>query len=244
MTVASQLLEAFYDAINSVEVNTLSSVYKLCLSLLLGSVVGFERKRKGQSAGVRTFALISMGATLAMLLSIYVPQEYLGLKNGDPGRIAAQVITGIGFLGAGAIIQMKGSVRGLTTAAGIWMVATIGMAVGVGMYVLSIVATCLILFILVQLERIEHRLSVGADSRIIRLKVGTIVKEIGAYRKVLASRHVILTNVYVEYDYEAGVTRLNLIVLIKESADYISLFEALRGVNPTLAISLGNQVSI
>lgn len=244
MTAIGQLWDTLYDSINSVEVNTLSSVYKLGLSLLLGSVVGFERKRKGQSAGVRTFALISMGATLAMLLSVYVPQEYLGLKNGDPGRIAAQVIAGIGFLGAGAIIQMKGSVRGLTTAAGIWMVATIGMAVGVGMYILSIVATCLILFILVQLERIEHRFSVGADSRIIRLKVGAIVKEIGAYRKVLASRHVTLTNVYVEYDYEARITHLNLIVLIKENTDYISLFEALRGVNPTLAISLGNQVSI
>ena len=80
----------------------------MLLSLALGGAIGYERKRKGQIAGVRTFALISMGATLAMILSIYVPQEYLGLKNGDPARIAAQVITGIGFLGAGAIIQMKG----------------------------------------------------------------------------------------------------------------------------------------
>ncbi len=122
-------LQSIYDSVNTVEVSTVSSVYKLLLSLILGSCVGLERKRKGQIAGIRTFALISMGASLAMILSIYVPQEYLGLKNGDPGRIAAQVITGIGFLGAGAIIQSKGSVRGLTTAAGIWMVATIGMAV-------------------------------------------------------------------------------------------------------------------
>lgn len=146
-----------YQAVNGIEVTTVGSIYKLLLSMVLGAVVGFERKRKGQSAGVRTFSLIAMGATLAMLLSIYVPQEYMGLKNGDPGRIAAQVVTGIGFLGAGAIIQMKGSVRGLTTAAGIWMVATIGMAVGVGLYWLSVVATMLILFILVQLESIEHR---------------------------------------------------------------------------------------
>ncbi len=244
MTTIYQYWDYIYSSINSVEVNTLSSIYKLGLSLLLGSVVGFERKRKGQSAGVRTFALISMGATLAMILSIYVPQEYLGLKNGDPGRIAAQVITGIGFLGAGAIMQMKGSVRGLTTAAGIWMVATIGMAVGVGMYFLSIVATSLILFILVQLERIEHRLSVGAESRIIRLKVGVIVSKIDDYRAVLARYHVSLTNVYVEYDYQEQVTRLNLIVLLKDYTDYISLFESLREVNPTIAISLGNQVSI
>lgn len=244
MSAVCQYWDYLYDSINSVEVNTLSSIYKLGLSLLLGSVVGFERKRKGQSAGVRTFALISMGATLAMILSVYVPQEYIGLKNGDPGRIAAQVITGIGFLGAGAIMQMKGSVRGLTTAAGIWMVATIGMAVGAGMYLLSIVATSLILFILVQLERIEHRLSVGAESRIIRLKVGVIVSEIDDYRAVLSRYHVSLTNVYVEYDYQERVTRLNLIVLLKEHTDYISLFESLKEVNPTIAISLGNQVSI
>ena len=121
----------------------------MLLSLALGGAVGYERKRKGQIAGVRTFALISMGATLAMLLSIYIPQEYLGLKNGDPGRIAAQVITGIGFLGAGAIIQMKGSVRGLTTAAGIWRVATIGMAVVAGSFLVAIASTLLILVILV-----------------------------------------------------------------------------------------------
>ncbi|MDE6467851.1 MAG: MgtC/SapB family protein, partial [Muribaculaceae bacterium] len=153
--------------------------------MVLGAVVGFERKRKGQTAGVRTFSLIAMGATLAMLLSIYVPQEYMGLKNGDPGRIAAQVITGIGFLGAGAIIQMKGSVRGLTTAAGIWMVAIIGMAVGLGLYWLSVVACVLILFILVLLERIERYMSRGAESRIIRIRTGVILKNIDSYREVL-----------------------------------------------------------
>ena len=91
--------------INGIEVTTASSLYKLVLSLLLGSIVGFERKRKGQSAGVRTFALISMGATLAMILSIYVPQEYLGLKNGDPGRIAAQGGAGVSFIRAASILH-------------------------------------------------------------------------------------------------------------------------------------------
>lgn len=233
-----------YASIISEEVTTASSIFKLCLSLLLGCVVGFERKRKGQIAGVRTFALIAMGATLAMLLSIYVPQEYMGLKNGDPGRIAAQVITGIGFLGAGAIIQMKGSVRGLTTAAGIWMIATVGMAVGVGLYLLSIAATLLVMVILVVLDRYEHRLGIGAESRIIRLKIGAIVEDIDEYRKVLDRNGVYLSNVYVEYDYDTPVTRLNLVVLIKESTDYLELFKQLRKVNPTQSISLGNQVNI
>ena len=197
------IFQYIYDSINAIEINTIGSIFKLVLSMLLGAVVGYERKRKGQPAGVRTFSLIAMGATLAMLLSIYVPQEYMGLKNGDPGRIAAQVITGIGFLGAGAIIQMKGSVRGLTTAAGIWMVSIIGMAVGVGMYGLSVIACALILFILVQLERIEHRVSRGSESRIIRIKTADILHDISDYKEVLRRHKIHLQNFYVEYDFDS-----------------------------------------
>lgn len=236
-------LDQIYYNLTATEVTTGNAAFRLVLSLLLGSSVGLERKRKGQMAGIRTFALISMGATLAMLLSIYVPQEYLGLKNGDPGRIAAQVITGIGFLGAGAIIQMKGSVRGLTTAAGIWMVATIGMAVGVGMYAVALIATVLVLFILMQLERIEHRVNVGSEARTVRLKLRGIVTDIARYRKVLHSHHVTLSNFYVEYDYQEDVTRLNLIVLVKENTDFVKLFTQLSAINNTLTISLANQPS-
>lgn len=230
--------------INGIEVTTASSLYKLVLSLLLGSIVGFERKRKGQSAGVRTFALISMGATLAMILSIYVPQEYLGLKNGDPGRIAAQVLSGIGFLGAGAIIQMKGSVRGLTTAAGIWMVATIGLAVGVGMYLLSFIATLLIMFILVILENVEHKINVGSESRIIRMKVDAIVENIDDYRMILNRYNIVLINVFVDYNFAEKSTSLNLVVLVRESTDYIAVFKNLSDVHPTRSITLANQISI
>ena len=238
------LFQQIYEAVNSIEVNTVGSIYKLVLSMFLGAIVGYERKRKGQTAGVRTFSLISMGATLAMLLSIYVPQEYMGLKNGDPGRIAAQVITGIGFLGAGAIIQMKGSVRGLTTAAGIWMVAIIGMAVGLGMYWLSVVACALILFILVQLERIEKKISRGSESRIIRIKTADILHDISDYREVLRRHNIHLSNFFVDYDYENSETRLNLVVLVKETTNYIDLFSQFERLHPTKAISLANQLSI
>ncbi len=185
-----------------------------------------------------------MGATLAMLISIYVPQEYLGLKNGDPGRIAAQVLSGIGFLGAGAIIQMKGSVRGLTTAAGIWMVATIGLAIGVGMYMISIVATGLIMVILVLIENFEHRLSVGSESRIIRMKVGAIVDDIDEYRRVLADNRIQLINVFVDYDYIENTTRLNLVVIVREATNYIDVFNKLSEIHPTQSITLANQISI
>ena len=88
------LIDAFWNEITRTEITLPNASFRLALSLLLGGIVGFERKRRGQIAGSRTFALISMGATLAMIVSIYIPQAYFDLKNGDPGRIAAQVITG------------------------------------------------------------------------------------------------------------------------------------------------------
>ena len=212
--------DQIYLEINSTEVTTAGSAYRLVLSMILGAVVGYERKRKGQNAGVRTFSLISMGATLAMIISIYVPQEYLGLKNGDPGRIAAQVISGIGFLGAGAIIQMK------------------------GMYWLSALACALIMFILVQLERFEHMVSRGSESRIIRICTDCILHDIADYRKVLARHRINLHNFFVDYDYERQETRLNLVVLLRDSTDYIALFGEFEKLHPTKSITLANQLSI
>lgn len=237
-------LAGIIDKINSPEVSVISSVFKLVLAMALGSIIGYERKLKGQIAGVRTFSLICMGATLAMILSIYVPQVYLGLKNGDPSRIAAQVVSGIGFLGAGAIIQMKGSVRGLTTAAGIWMAAALGMAVGVGMYVVAMVATALILFILLQLERIEHRINLGNESRIIRMEIDEIISSVDDYKRILFDRGVTLTNFYLACNYDARTTSLNLLVLAPDSIDYLRLFDSLRIPHPVRSISLANQVSI
>ncbi len=240
----STIFDIFIDQINSARVNITGSCFQLVLSLLLGSIVGFERRRRGQSAGVRTFSLISMGSTLAMILSIYVPQRYAGVLNGDVSRIAAQVISGIGFLGAGAIIQMKGSVRGLTTAAGIWMVSALGMAIGCGLYWVGIVATGLILFILVLLERIEHRVSLRSESRIIRIVIGSIVNDISAYKDVLAENQVQLSNFLIDYDYEHAETRLNLVVVVRENVDFVELFSSLRHLYPTKSISLANQINI
>lgn len=241
---ATQLLSEIIADINSPEINLIGCCYQLVLSMLLGSIVGFERRRRGQSAGVRTFSLIAMGSTLAMILSIYVPQKYAGVLDGDPTRIAAQVISGIGFLGAGAIIQMKGSVRGLTTAAGIWMVSALGMAIGCGLYLVGIMCTGLILFILVLLERIEHRVSMRSEARIIRVRTAVILKDISAYRKVLRQNQVALSNFFVEYDFEHQETLLNLVVVVRENVDYVRLFNEFEALYPTKSITLANQINI
>ena len=237
-------MDEILNLLQSDDVNALNAVFKLTLSLLLGCVVGLERKRKGQIAGLRTFALISMGATLAMILSIYIPQEYMGLKNGDPGRVAAQVITGVGFLGAGAIIQMKGSVRGLTTAAGIWMVATIGMAVGVGMYLVSVIATLLIIFILVTLERYEHKLNIGQESKIVRVKVKGILGTQSDYSAIFARHAIHVSDEYLKFDYEQNFTIINFVILTKGGVDFAALFRAIHDVQPTISITLTNEVNI
>ncbi len=236
-----EILRTIYYDINSTEVTLANSVFKLVLSMVLGVLVGVERKRKGQIAGVRTFALISMGACMAMLLSIYVPQVYLGLKNGDPGRIAAQVITGVGFIGAGAMIHMKGSVRGLTTAAGIWMTATIGMAVGVGMYWCSILATGLILVTLVLLEAWEHRRNIGHENRVLKLQVEGIVQDIEAYREVFNRHKVHLSTYFIEYDYERDSTQLNFVVLAPSHRNYLPMFQDLRVLGRTKSLTLTSQ---
>lgn len=226
--------------INSAEVNLTGAVFKLLMAMLLGAAVGLERKRKGQIAGVRTFALISMGSCMAMLLSIYVPQEYLGLKNGDPGRIAAQVITGIGFLGAGAMIHMKGSVRGLTTAAGIWMTATIGMAVGVGMYLCSIIATAMILLTLYAFQIYESRARLGQENRVLKLTVHGIVEDITPYQKVLESHSVHIATFYIRYDYDNSLTDISFVVLAPSHRDYLPMFESLRMIAPTQSLTLSS----
>lgn len=239
-----EILNTTLENFTSLEVNMTNGLFRLVLSMVLGMVVGAERKRKGQIAGIRTFALISMGACLAMLLSIYVPQVYLGLKNGDPGRIAAQVITGIGFLGGGAMIHMKGAVRGLTTAAGIWMTAIIGMAVGIGMYMISIGATLLIILTLVTFEQYEKRRKLGQESKVISFTVEGILTDISAYRTLLRREGVHLSTYYVEYDYEHNLTMLNFVILAHAYTNLLPILEKVREERPTLRLTLSSQIDI
>lgn len=232
------------EQLTSIDVNIVNSSIRLVLALILGALVGTERKHKGQVAGIRTFALISMGACLAMILSIYVPQEYMGLKNGDPGRIAAQVITGIGFLGGGAMIQQRGVVRGLTTAAGIWITAIIGMAVGVGMYLESIVCTLLIFLVIVGFNRFEHRIGIGQETKVISIRCQGILRNIKVYEDLLKEEGVHLSTFFIEQNYENNITEVNLVVLVKTSKKLMEAINKLSEARETLSITLSNQIDI
>ncbi|MBD5270561.1 MAG: MgtC/SapB family protein [Muribaculaceae bacterium] len=232
------------DDLCSLEVDPFNSLFRMLLSMVLGAAVGTERKRKGQIAGVRTFALISMGACLAMILSIYVPQEYLGLKNGDPGRIAAQVITGIGFIGGGAIIQMKGSVRGLTTAAGIWSTAIIGMACGIGMYGVAIGSTIMIFVVLVVFEAYERWRGIGQEAKVINVTVNGIVQDLARYKEVFNSFNTHLSTYYIDYNYVENRTEISFLILVNPHGDLLPLLRGVREAGDTRSIVLSSQLDI
>lgn len=140
-------------------ISEMQIIIRLVLAVILGGIVGIEREIKKRSAGLRTHILVCIGASLIMLTSMHLFDIYKDIAQIDPGRIAAGVVTGIGFLGAGAIIRGGDNVRGLTTAATLWIVAAIGMAVGCGFYLAAVISTILVLAVLSLIRRIEHRLS-------------------------------------------------------------------------------------
>lgn len=136
----------------------LDLLLKLGLAIVLGGAVGLERELSGKPAGLRTNILICLGSALLMDLSINVGLGANGVRTGDPARIAAQIVTGIGFLGAGTIMQARGAVLGLTTAATIWVVAAIGMTIGAGQYLEATGTTALVVLVLTLLQRVERRI--------------------------------------------------------------------------------------
>jgi putative Mg2+ transporter-C (MgtC) family protein len=137
--------------------STADILIRLCLAALFGGVIGFERDVHGRSAGLRTHLLVCLGSALFMIISLAVSTLGEGtLVRVDPGRVAAQIVTGIGFLGAGVIIKHGMSVRGLTTAACLWVTAALGMAAGGGMYWVSISVTVLTVGTLIGLNSFER----------------------------------------------------------------------------------------
>ena len=124
---------------------------RLTAGLVLGAIIGFERELHRQPAGFRTHSLVALGAALFTIVSAY---GFSGPMV-DPTRIAAQIVSGIGFIGAGTILQHRGNIRGLTTAASLWSVAAIGTAAGAGLVVMAIIGTILILVVLALLDRVE-----------------------------------------------------------------------------------------
>lgn len=232
------MLEHIYEIIESTQVTNLTAIVKLLCSFFLGALIGAERQFRRHDAGIRTFTLICMGSTAAMLTSIWIPQTYPNFLNGDPGRIAAQVLSGIGFLGAGAIIQSKGSIRGLTTAACIWIVAVIGLAVGAGMYIAAMIATALTLFVLISLEQLEKRVWLDGVNKILTISCNKSSPDLEAIKKILAQSNVYIVSVSFENDYVNETALISYKVHVKTRGSYDELFLAIRSLGYVTQIKL------
>jgi putative Mg2+ transporter-C (MgtC) family protein len=205
-------------------------IIRLCAGFLAGGIIGFERASRRQVAGLRTHILIAVGATTLMLLSIWLPQKFNSLKNGDPGRIAAQVVSGIGFLGAGAIIRLGNNIKGLTTAASLWLIAAIGMAVGAGMYIAAAVAEGLSLFTLIMLGKLEKRIFPAVRNKLLELHYRhNSAPDIATALEVL--RTFGIQNQSMDVNQSAGKgknTKVRFLVSIPDSADIANLARAFK----------------
>ncbi len=174
---------------------TLEIIFKLTLACILGGLIGLERESLNRPAGFRTYTLVCVGSALAMVVSIDMYYQFYKTVNADPGRIAAQVVSGIGFLGAGTIMKEGASVRGLTTAAGLWVVACIGLAVGAGMYVPAIATTILILFVLIYFFQIEQKFTGMRLYKGILMVVDDQPGQVGIIGSVLGDMGVLIKNI-------------------------------------------------
>ena len=139
---------------------TLSFV-KVFVSALLGACIGAERTISGKDAGMRTFALVSMGSCVFIVIALMVNQQFVGIVNFDPMRVAAGVITGVGFIGAGMIFSKDDALHGLTSAAGLWSAAGVGMAVGYGLFPFAIFCTVMTLFVFTGLWFVEEKIRIA-----------------------------------------------------------------------------------
>ena len=183
---------------NLLHFDELIQVFRIVLAIALGSMIGFEREKYGRPAGLRTHMIVCVASTLAMLISIF------GFSSGDPARLAAQVISGIGFIGAGTIIRGDKDITGITTAATIWICAIIGLACGAGYYFSAILTTLSVLFILSSFIKVESKLSrrrkSGSTLTVLVKDTGDVVNKL---KEFLNESEVLITSLeYKNQTYE------------------------------------------
>jgi putative Mg2+ transporter-C (MgtC) family protein len=213
---------------------------RLLLAAGLAGAIGIERELREQEAGLRTHMLVCVGATMFMIVGVYGWADYrLGNQIGvvvDPSRVASYVVSGIGFLGAGAIIRHGINVRGLTTAASLWVVAAIGVAVGAGMYEFSVATTALVILALWPLSALKKALA-GKQSTTRRVAV-TLAPETSVVAALAAIEESGFEMDSVEVGEEEDARRLDVVVVAAADADLGGMIDALGGLEGVRSVSM------
>lgn len=220
-------MDYLHQLLISTEISWETSVVRLLISFVIGAIIGIEREAHNQPAGLRTHILISIGATIVMLLSIYIPQTYPGFQNGDPGRIAAQVVSGIGFLGAGAIMRFGTDVKGLTTAASIWTIAALGLAVGAGMYIISLIGVSIVFFALTVMDNVEKRFFKERSLKKIEISIKKNNADIQSLKNLLGSLDIKVVSTGVERHINDTADHLTFLVGVTKHVNIQKLTDLL-----------------
>jgi putative Mg2+ transporter-C (MgtC) family protein len=211
-------MELIRQILSDTTINAGSISSRLLISLLIGIAIGTEREMHNQPAGLRTHVLICLGSTILMLLSIYIPQTYTNFPNGDPARLAAQVVSGIGFLGAGAILKMGVNIRGLTTAATIWATAAIGLTVGAGMYLASFLGMFIMLFILILLNAFEKRFLKPSERKVISIS-GPQRMDANIFTEIFREERILIISRNMEEDRNKNISEFSFAVQLPHHID-------------------------
>ncbi len=215
------------------ELNGVSILFRLALAMGLGGILGIERGKKGRPAGFRTYITVCVASSLATLTGQYI---FTRFQTGDPARLGAQVISGIGFLGAGTIlITKKPQVRGLTTAAGLWAAACIGLAVGIGFYWGAILCTALIFLGMTLMQRLERRVAETARDMTFFAEFET-GKSLSQFIHMLRQKGFSISDIQMEKrDYHKGKTVSAVFNVCKNHpfshSQIIEAFSEFEGIN-------------
>jgi putative Mg2+ transporter-C (MgtC) family protein len=214
-------------------------IIRLVVAAVLGSAVGIERERLNWVAGLRTHMLVCVGAALLMIVSTFgfmdvLSYERVGL---DPSRVAAQVVSGIGFLGAGTIVLRRKVVHGLTTAASLWTVAAVGLAVGSGLYVAAVTATVLVLVILAGIKPLEQRIFQERRVRLIILVIDRREVSLFAIETALEAANLRLQQMLIQHGDAPDEDRLQIRINQAKGTSVLSVTEQLRRIPGVREIS-------
>jgi putative Mg2+ transporter-C (MgtC) family protein len=210
---------------------------RIALAGILGGLIGLERQMRAKEAGLRTHILVGIGSALFMLVSKYgfadmLNSDHVGL---DPSRIAAQVVSGMGFLGAGTIIIQKQIVKGLTTAAGLWVTAAIGLVIGSGMYEIGIYGTLLALVVLEVFRRLSHWLIGRHHTLIVHLKAKSVpLVLLVLQREGIRYGHIAVVN----RDEESGLCELSVEVTLSRRSPRHSLYEKVMDIKGVQSLEM------
>ncbi|MEK8128243.1 MgtC/SapB family protein [Paenibacillus filicis] len=222
---------------------------RLMLSALLGGLIGMEREWNNHAAGLRTHILVCLGSTTIMLLSVYGFSEFVNEPNvrTDPARLAAQVISGIGFLGAGAIMRNGNMIKGLTTAASVWVVAAIGLCVGAGFITGALLCTLFVLISLYVLNKLEKLHLKGRRNRELEIE---LVDQAGSLTKITAAFHghgiqilnMKMTSSPSETPYGTGmsVMVIQLTLQVKHEDKYVAAMDEIASWTHVLSVQAGS----